>query len=137
MSSRPELRLDWCSYEAAKYAVEHWHYSMAMPAGKNIYVGVWENGEFTGAIIYGMGATPQLGKPYRLGIYQVCELVRVALRKHYTPVTRLLAIAIRMVHRHNPGLRLIVSFADPSQGHHGGIYAGGGGSTQAKVATQQ
>ena len=25
--SKPTLKLDWCSHEAAKYAVEHWHYS--------------------------------------------------------------------------------------------------------------
>jgi hypothetical protein len=27
MSSKPVLKLDWCSHAAAKYAVEHWHYS--------------------------------------------------------------------------------------------------------------
>lgn len=35
MSSQPEkpvLRLDWCSYRAAKYAVEHWHYSRSIVA---------------------------------------------------------------------------------------------------------
>ena len=29
------------------------------------------------------------------------------------------------MHKANPGLRLIVSFADMSQGHHGGIYQAG------------
>jgi hypothetical protein len=36
------------------------------------------------------------------------------------------SIAVRMLHRHNPGLRLLVSFADPRLGHHGGIYQAGG-----------
>ena len=33
------LRLDWCSHDAAKYAVEHYHYSRSMPAGKTVKVG--------------------------------------------------------------------------------------------------
>ena len=53
--SKVDLRVDWCSYEAAKYAVEHWHYSRSMPVGKLLTVGVWENGEFVGAVIYAWG----------------------------------------------------------------------------------
>jgi hypothetical protein len=31
-----------------------------------------------------------------------------------------------MLKKQSPKLRLIISYADPEQGHHGGIYAGGG-----------
>jgi len=31
MSDKVELKLDWCSYEAAKFAVEHWHYNANPP----------------------------------------------------------------------------------------------------------
>jgi hypothetical protein len=120
------LRLDWCSRDAAKYACEKWHYSRTLPTGKNNYIGVWEDGEFIGAIIFGLGASASLCKPYGLGVFEVCELVRVALRKHDTPVTRMTAIALKLLRQKNPGLRLCVSFADPYQGHHGGIYQGGG-----------
>ena len=122
MSSRPELKLAWCSYNAAKYAVEHWHYSRCMPVGKLILVGVWERELFIGAIMYGRGATPNLGKPYGLKQTECVELVRIALKSHHNPVSRMLAFAGKMVANHNPGLRLVVSFADASQGHHGGIY---------------
>ena len=44
--SSVDLKVDWCSYEAAKYAVMHWHYSKTMPAGKTVKLGVWENGRF-------------------------------------------------------------------------------------------
>ena len=27
MSSKPKLHIDWCSHEAAKFAVMNWHYS--------------------------------------------------------------------------------------------------------------
>ena len=35
------------------------------------------------------------------------------------------SVAIKMLRRQSPGLRLLVSYADPEQGHHGGIYQGG------------
>lgn len=60
--------------------------------------------------------------PYGLKNIEGAELVRVALNKHETPVSRLMAIAFKFLRKQCPGLRLVVSFADPSQGHHGGIY---------------
>ena len=122
MSSHPELRLDWCSHEAAKYAVEKWHYSKAMPKSKLAKIGIWEKGSFVGTIIYGVGATSDLVKRYGLNKQQGVELVRVAMTRHSTEVSRCLAISIRMVRKAFPGLRLIVSFADPEHGHAGGIY---------------
>lgn len=120
------LRLDWCSHQAAKYAVEHWHYSKCMPKSKLAKIGVWEQGIFIGAIIFGVGATSDLVKSYGLEKTQGCELVRVALSKHITPVSRILAISLKMLKRDMPGLRLVVSFADPEHGHAGGIYQAGG-----------
>lgn len=126
MSSRPELKIDFCSYEAAKYAVEKWHYSRSMPTGKLVKFGVWENAEFVGAIIYGRGAAPNLLNQYGLTQMQGCELVRVAMTKHTVPVSRVLAITLRTMKRTQPGLRLVVSFADPDEGHVGGIYKASG-----------
>lgn len=37
----------------------------------------------------------------------------------------MVAIAIKLLSKRNPGLRLIVSYADESQGHYGGIYQAG------------
>jgi hypothetical protein len=125
MSSRPELRLDWCTHEAAKYACLNWHYSKTVPTGKPFRIGAWENGTFVGCIFFGSGASAALGTPYGLTTFQVCELVRVALSKHGNTVTRMISIAIRMLKKENPGLKLVVSFADPFNGHHGGIYQGG------------
>lgn len=120
------LRLDWCSHEAAKYAVEHWHYSKTMPKSKLVKVGAWENGDFIGCVIFGGGATPEIGKPYGLELIEVCELVRVALKEHITQTSRIVAIALKMLRKQSPKLRLCVSFADSAQGHHGGIYQAGG-----------
>lgn len=116
------LRLDWCNAQAARYAVEHWHYSGTLPTGKNVYIGAWEGGEFIGAIVFGTGASSSLGGPYKLGTFECCELVRVALREHKAPVSKIVSIAIRLLKQQSPGLRLIVSFADPMQEHVGTIY---------------
>lgn len=120
------LRLDYCSHDAALYAVEHWHYSRRIPKGKIIKIGVWEDDVFKGAILFGWGATSTLVQQYGLKQNQGCELVRIALRDHVTPVSRLISIAIKMLKKQNPGLQLIVSFADPEQGHVGGIYQASG-----------
>lgn len=74
-----DLVVDWCSYEAAKYAVEHWHYSERMPAGKLVKLGIWENSCFVGVVVFGRGAIYNIGKPFGLGQTECVELVRVAL----------------------------------------------------------
>lgn len=120
--SKVDLRVDWCSHEAAKYAVEHWHYSRCMPKSKIVHVGAWENGQFIGVVLFNVLANNNIGKPYGLHNTEVCELVRVALREHQSPVSRITSIAVKMLKRQSPGLRLIVSFADPEHNHVGGIY---------------
>ena len=120
--SKANLRIDWATHAAAKYACENWHYSKSIPKSKLVKIGAWENGHFIGVVIYGCGATPNLGKPYKLPQNQCIELVRVALKNHITPVSRIVSIANKFMHKANQGLRLLVSFADTSQGHHGGIY---------------
>lgn len=116
------MQINWATNESAKYACENWHYSKCLPIGKQVRVGVWESGRFIGALIFAPGACPELGKPYGLGKYEVCELVRVALTTHKTPVSRIMAIGLKFLKRQSPNLRLVVSFADPNEGHHGGIY---------------
>ena len=119
-----DLRVDWCDYQAAKYAVMHWHYSKAMPAGRNVYLGVWESNRFVGAVLFGMGSGSSTnGEKYNLASsHEMAELTRVALTSHVTPVSKMVSIAIGMVERQSPALRLLISMADPKAGHVGGIY---------------
>lgn len=117
-----DLKVDWCSYQAAKYAVEHWHYSKRMPKSKLNMFGAWENDNFIGAVIFGVGATRKLVNPYGLKPEEGCELVRVALKQHITPVSKIVVKSIKLLKQRNEGLRIIVSFADPDEGHNGAIY---------------
>jgi hypothetical protein len=125
-SAQLELRLDWCSHAAARYACERWHYSRRTPVFKAVRLGVWEDGKFVGAVMFGQGATPELCRPYGLNGTQVCELTRIALTRHSAAVSRVIRIAVSMLRTRCPGIRLIVSFADTAQGHHGGIYQAAG-----------
>jgi len=121
------LRLDFCSHQAAKYAVRRWHYSRKMPKAKLVKMGCWEDGHFRGAIIYGLGANRHLANPFGLKSTEVVELVRVALapgRAH--PTSRCVAISLKLLRRQSPDLQLVVSYADSGQGHLGTIYQAGG-----------
>lgn len=138
--SQSSLRLDWCSGEAARYAVMHWHYSKRMPVGKGVNIGVWEGAEqrFIGAITFGLGAGA-LTDGRRFGLareFQVAELTRVALRAHEAPVTRIVSIALRMLSKQSPGLRLVISLADPRRNHVGAIYQAGNWFYVGRTAPQ-
>jgi len=111
--------------KAASYAVMHWHYSRSLPVGRLVKFGAWENERFIGVVIFSRGSSNTLGARYGLTQTQVCELTRVALRDHEAPVSRLVAACLRQLKRDSPGLRLVISFADPGEGHHGGIYQAG------------
>lgn len=138
--SKSDLKIDWATHEAAKYACENWHYSGTHPATitKPFRVGAWEGGTFIGVVVFTCGVGQSLNAPYGIGRQEICELQRVALKKHANPVSRIVAIALRFLKQSNPSMRLVVSFADTYQGHHGGIYQAGNwiyaGMTDLSVA---
>jgi hypothetical protein len=117
------LRLDWCSIQAAKYAVQHWHYSRSYTIFPCVCVGAWEDDKFIGAVIFARGANKHIGSPYGLTDTQCSELVRVALSdKHIAPTSQIVSGAIKMVDAKEKELRLLVSYADKNQAHLGTIY---------------
>jgi hypothetical protein len=122
---KTELRTDWATHAATVYACKTWHYSKSVPLPPLVKIGVWENRKFVGVVVFSRGATPRLLKPFGLNQTQGCELTRIALTKHATPVSRIVKLAILFLKKKSPELRLIVSFADPSEGHHGGVYQAG------------
>lgn len=119
------LHLDWVGHDAAKYAVEHWHYSKVLPCGKLNGVGVWEDEKYIGCILFSYGANNNMAQEYGLSQTECVELTRVALSTHKTPVTKLIKVALKFLLKKNPNLKLVVSYADANKGHFGGIYQGG------------
>jgi hypothetical protein len=126
--TKPHIHIDWATYQASKYACLNWHYSKCLPSslGKRVAVGAWENDEFIGVVVFGHGANPNIGSPYGLTIIECVELTRIALKpKHKTEVSKIMAIALKFLKKSQPGIKLVVSYADQAQGHHGGIYQAG------------
>lgn len=121
------LHLAFCSHEAAKHAVMRWHYSRRMPKSKLVRIGVWEDAQFVGVVLFGVGANRHLASQFGLAPTQACELVRVALapaRKH--PTSQVVSVSLKLLRRQSPGLEIVVSFADLGEGHIGTLYQAGG-----------
>ena len=97
MPVKPELKIDWATFESAKHACTNWHYSKSLPVGKSVKVGAWENGRFVGVVLFGYGANSNISKPYGLKQTECVELTRIALRDHATPVSKIIARAIKML----------------------------------------
>jgi hypothetical protein len=126
VAARSDLRLDFAPTDAVRFACERFHYSRSVPTPPLVPFGVWERGDFRGVVVFSRGASAAIGSPFGLTQREVCELTRVALHEHDAPVSRILAVALRLLHRHSPGLRLVVSYADPAQGHLGTVYQASG-----------
>lgn len=122
MQDKVNLKIDWASHEAAKYACLNWHYSKSIPVPPLVKVGAWENDKFIGVVIFSRGASSNLMTPYGLKQDEGCELTRIALSNHKNTVSRIMKFALMFLKKNSPNLKLIVSFADPQYGHHGGIY---------------
>jgi hypothetical protein len=116
------LFLGFCLRVAADFACRAFHYSRTMPAGRLVCVGAWEQEAFIGAVVFGRGASSEIHSPFGLQQSHVVELCRVALGPHESPTSKIVALAVRLLRRQSPGLRLIVSYADPEHGHVGVIY---------------
>ena len=125
MNEKPELKVDWCTYKAAKYACENWHYSKCLPVGKLVKIGIWEDNKYIGCVLYGRGACQFLNMTYNIKVEEICELVRIALTKHKTAVSQIVAESFKFLKKQNPKMLLIVSFADADQNHIGVIYQAG------------
>jgi len=59
-----------------------------MPVGKMVKIGVWEREQFIGCVVFGRGANNWIGREFCLKQTEACELVRVALKSHTTPVSK-------------------------------------------------
>lgn len=123
MQEKPSLLVAPCDYQAAKYAVTHWHYSRSMPAFKPVTFGAWDNGIFVGAIIFGYGANQHLPKAFGLLQTECVELCRVAFSgKQSVQTSYYLGKALKLLKQMQQGLRLVISYADIDQDHLGILY---------------
>lgn len=114
-----ELKLS--NPKAIKYACLNFHYAKCVPSvsyGFNVY----EDGEWCGVILFGLGATKNIASPFGLNQGEVLELVRIALNGKQTTTSQCVAAALKKLHQMNPLCKIVVSYADLDQEHSGIIY---------------
>lgn len=118
------MRIRKATFEAAKYACLNYHYAKAVPVCQYIYSVYNDKDEWCGVVIFGGGATPNIGMPYDKYQGQVVELERVALngKQGHGNTSTAVALCIKALHREAPWIDLIVSYADLDQGHLGVLY---------------
>lgn len=123
--SAPDLVIGEASARAVTLACRAWHYTHSVPPKPWITYGVWEDRHWIGVVVFGRGTNQNLGRPYGLDHHEVIEGTRLALKQHKVPATRILSQVLKRLHADHPEIKLVITFADPDQGHHGGIYQAG------------
>lgn len=108
--------------EAVRYACLNFHYAKSVPSAKYAYNVYNAENEWCGVIIFGGGATPNIASAMKAAKGEVVELVRVALNGKQEYTSKCVAEAIKRLHKDAPQIKIIVSYADPEQGHVGTIY---------------
>lgn len=118
------MRLEKASRKAVDFALLNFHYAktIAPRAHDNAYSVFNSNGEWCGVICFGMGATPQIGSPYGLKQGEAVELIRVALNGKQETTSKVVSLGLKLLKKHSPLVRLVISYADKGQNHKGTIY---------------
>lgn len=115
------MRAETASYKAIEYACLKFHYAKRLPAQPMIGFNIYENENWCGVIVFN-GGIRNIESPFGLARGQVAELVRVALNGKQSKTSKCLALAIKLFKKHNPLVKLLVSYADSDQEHFGTIY---------------
>jgi hypothetical protein len=110
------------SYKAIKYSCLKFHYAKSIPVAPFGYSVFNKKNEWCGCIVYGLGATNNLGKSFNLSQGKCLELTRMALNGKQESTSKALAISIKLIAKHKPLVKLLVSYADTEQKHIGIIY---------------
>lgn len=116
------MRLEIASAKAVKYACLNFHYAKAVPVNTFGYSVFNEKNEWCGVILFGSGASANIGKPFGLKQGEIIELVRMALNGKQGVTTKCMALSMKLIKKQIPLCNLLISYADFWQGHYGIIY---------------
>jgi hypothetical protein len=130
MGSAKDLVLKPISSQEANAIVKRAHYSGKVVNNSQIHIGVFWNGKLEGAMQFG----PSLDKRKLIGLVEgtgwneFIELNRMAFSEALprNSESRAIAIAMRILKKHAPHLKWVVSFADGAQCGDGTIYRASG-----------
>lgn len=116
------ITLKRASAKAIRFACLNFHYAKAVPQASDAYNVYNEDQEWCGTIIFGTGANVNIANPFNMVRGEVCELVRVALNGKQPCTSECVGAALRQLHKDEPQIKLVVSYADMDQDHYGTIY---------------
>lgn len=116
------MRLTRATKKAIDHACKTFHYAKCTPAvqyGYNVYN---DADEWCGVILFGGGANNNLPRSFGKNAGEVLELVRVALNGKQEHTSKAVAMALKQLHKDDPLVQIVVSYADHRQKHIGTIY---------------
>lgn len=116
------MRLTKASAKAIEFACKNYHYSKSVPSVQYAYNIYNDAEEWCGVILYGGGANNNMPKAFGKNAGEVLELVRVALNGKQEQTSKAVALSLKMLHKENPLVSIVVSYADHRQKHMGIIY---------------
>jgi hypothetical protein len=115
------MKLEIASSKAIKYACLNFHYAKAVPT-YSIGYSVFENNIWCGVVLFGGGASVNMPAKFNLRNGQYLELNRMALNGKQSSTSKVLSIAIKLIKKECPTVRMLFSYADKGQEHKGIIY---------------
>ena len=116
------MRLEIASQKAVKYACKNFHYAKVSPIVAIAYSVFNKKNEWCGVITFGGGAGANMGMPYKLRYGQYLELTRMALNGKQESTSKAMSIAMKLIKKNCPSVKLLISYADKAQNHYGTIY---------------
>lgn len=116
------MKLEKASKKAIEFACLNFHYSKVCPAQSLGYSVFNDKNEWCGVILFGGGAGAYMGRPFGLFYGQYLELTRMALNGKQESTSKAMSIAIKLIKKSNPTVKLLISYADKGQEHIGTIY---------------
>jgi len=113
-----------CAYHDVKQFIEQHHYTHSLNGVTATHCFcVTHGGRLVGAMVYGRMATTAW-KKFGKKESEVLELRRLVFLDEVgkNSESRFIAWTLRWMKKNEPGIEVIVSYADPAHGHEGGIY---------------
>lgn len=130
MDSAKDIILKPISSKDAREVIRRVHYSGKVVQNSQIHIGVFINGSLEGAMQFGppMDKSKLIGLVDGTGWNDFVELNRMAFSDKLprNSESRAIAIAMRMLRKHAPHLKWVLSFSDGTQCGDGTIYRASG-----------
>ena len=130
MSGAKNLVIKPISSQEASAVIRRLHYSGKIVQNSALHLGVFYTGQLEGAMQFGspLDKRKMLGLVKGTGWNQMLELNRMAFSERLprNSESRAMAVAFRLIKKHRPDIKWVLSFADGTQCGDGAIYRAAG-----------